>query len=176
MTESMESAPQPPPRRPGKKSLLIALAAWAALGLVWGLLQFGLSELFFRLAYHQILPAQESVLYEVSDLVAWPAGWLYEKRYDAWTRSALEAVVLDRALPDEERVEAAELLQSWKETGQKPGALDAFIGDHGVAVQTNEAETYGIYIAVCLAWGAVLGAAGFGATALFLLAWRRPGA
>jgi hypothetical protein len=174
MTESMESAPQPPRGRPGKKSLLIALAAWAVLGLMWSLLQFGFSELLFRLAYHQILPGQENALYEASDLVAWPAGLLYQYRYDAWTKEALEVLVRNREQPDADRVEAATLLQSWKETGEKPGELDTFIGSHEVAVETNEAETYGIYIAVCLVWGAVLGMAGFAATALFLLAWRRP--
>ena len=42
-------------------------------GLVWAVAQFGISEVFHRVGQY----TGSEVFFEVSDLVAWPAGYIY---------------------------------------------------------------------------------------------------
>jgi hypothetical protein len=170
-----QETPRLPEARPARKTgrnFAIALGVWIFLGLAWALVQFGLSEICYRLAYHELVPDEKGRLYEISDAVAWPAGIIYQKRQDVWKQAMLETFMREGGRSQEARLQAGELLKEWNASREEPGGLYEFLEEQGLETELNEVETYAIYGGVCLGWGLVVCTAGMGATSLFLWTTR----
>lgn len=141
------------------------LAVWAAFGVAWATGQFVVSEFLFQVAEAK----DADLLYELSDLTAWPAGWIYGE-YETIAEAAMLRRIQDSdtANPEQQRL-AKKLLTR---NGMNPGDYwDLFYKleeETGEDSSVSMAMEYVIYAGVCIAWGSLLGLGGFVLTMLFL--------
>lgn len=149
--------------------IVIAAIVWTAVGVLWFLLQFLLSEGLYRasdLAYSSNEELGDRLV-DVSDAIAWPAGKIYDRKLFEQVESEYRRALSDEALdaPAKENLEA--LVRENRDT------IDNYdlIGSMAEILAENESyvgfdylstpEEYSIYLGVCLAWGAAVGVLGF---------------
>lgn len=149
--------------------IAIAAIVWTAIGVLWFILQFLLSEGLYRasdLAYqsNEVLGDQ---LVDVSDAIAWPAGKIYDQKLFEHVESGYQRALSDDAL-DEQAKENLETLV--RENGGTIDNYDLIDKMAEILVDYESYEgfdylstplEYSIYLGVCLAWGAVIGFLGF---------------
>lgn len=179
MTE--ENSTTPPEAAGDGGKIAIAAIVWMAIGVLWFLLQFLLSEGLYRasdLAY-QSNEGSGDRLVDVSDAIAWPAGKIYDRKLFEQVESEYRRALSDDSL----NAPAKESLQALvRENG---GMIDSYdlvdsmaeiLVDHESYVGFDYLSTpveYSIYLGVCLVWGAAVGLIGF-LFSLLVIKMKRP--
>lgn len=143
-----------------------ALVAGIVSALIWSLLQFSLSEIFYQLSrssYDWGLPSEaENFLIQASDIAAFPAGWIYEEEEKRLLPLRLGEMGTEDQWSQEVRERARDLRSQWRESPPEERsevlsqAYD-FIYTHTSDPIVPVTREYLIYIGVCLAWGTLIG-------------------
>ncbi len=153
----MNADPYPPPlpnHVSSSESPSLAVR-WCWIGLVFALVQFGLSEAAFRMAE---LGGPER-LYDVSNTIAWPAGHLYDRADIRLITGILEEWV-EEAEDADLRAEAAALLERRGDPEFLEDARD-FLVEQDIDEALNLFTEYLIYGGTCVLWGIAVGVVGF---------------
>lgn len=143
-----------------------ALVAGLVTTLIWTCLQFGLSEVLYQLSrssYDWGLPSEaEQFFGQASDVVAFPAGWIYEVEEKRLIPVRLGTIGSDEQFSPEVREKARELRSQMREP--PPDSEEAIYTQSVDFIYENTTDPilplfreYFIYVGVCLAWGSLIG-------------------
>lgn len=123
------------------------------VGALWAVVQFGISEVSYRIA----LETDNDLLYDISDLVAWPAGELYhsaEIELYQETLNGMEAEAEEREAWDALIVRAED-----PDDFEAYDALWVIFDEHSLEPYVDIETEYKIYIGICIMWGFAVGVA-----------------
>ena len=122
-----------------------------AVALVWAVVQFAVSE-----AFHQAgIYGDNDTFYEISDLVAWPAGHIYTEQQNRLFRYELGQ--LDASPKEREQWDALLRRVEDPDDSEAYDALWEVFNAHSIDPTLSIATEYTIYIGVCVVWGILVG-------------------
>ncbi|MEM1158616.1 MAG: hypothetical protein AAGH72_10205 [Verrucomicrobiota bacterium] len=131
------------------------------IGFFWFCIQFISSELIYRVAFYEILPAEvNDTLYTVSDGIAFPAGEIYDIADGIVTENELGKLSADTSLDQEAQQTAQSLLDRYQSSADFDALLSEtyeFLSTYDRYPEVPLWAEYMIYAGTCLVWGIVIG-------------------
>jgi|GEM_PF-3223483 len=144
---------------PLTKSILLG----GIIGFVWFVIQFLSAELIYRVALSETLPTHiNDTLYDVSDVIAFPAGEIYDALDANITEKELERFTQNTSLDHEVQQSAESLLTRYQSPADFEALVDEtyeFLSSHDIFPEVPVWAEYAIYAGTCLVWGICIGLA-----------------
>ncbi len=152
---------------------------WFLVGILWFVVQFGISEIAYQASIYTDHEEISQSLGDLSDAAAWPAGWIYDyiqkSSFESQTRSFLAKT---DPLQHETRKRILSLLDQYHDDFTDydlQSEIYTILSEADPAIAAilylDESSTYFIYISVCLGWSALIATTGFlvSVAAIFIL-------
>jgi hypothetical protein len=157
--------PPPPPGLRRSPQPWNTLPFWLAIGLVFSVIQFAASEVLYRMSMYADT-SEDTTLTDLSDVIAWPAGDLFDAVLQKQYQQGLEQVAAEQSpFTEPQRSEARALLQHFPDPeDDEIGEMDSFLWDIPEVQDytlVSPLTEYSLYIGTCLAWGLLIALGGY---------------
>jgi len=159
--------PPPPPSASPKTSPFRTYTFWLIIGGVFAVLQFGVSETLHRLGMLGMGP-DETMFYDLSNAVAWPAGELYDIVQVQLQENALHQVAAGgEPFTEEQQRKAQAFLEQFPEFplgDEDREPIESFLWEIDELfdpMTVSVGVEYGIYIGTCACWGFLISLGGY---------------